>query len=112
MVKLDFDLWFPHLIEGGIIAFHDTFFHPMEGPRKVVIENIYKSRNFINIGLVGSITFAKKVSNNSLKDRLRNYCALLLRYIYELSFKFTHGLKRYLPKSMKRLGRKILRKKF
>jgi len=57
-VKLDFDKWFPHLADGGIIAFHGTI--NFSGPRKVVIDNIYKSNKFINIGLLDSITFAKK----------------------------------------------------
>lgn len=70
-VKLDFDKWFPHLIDGGIIAFHDTICHPMTGPRKVAIDNLYKSKKFIDVGLIGSITFAKKVGRNSLKDRLK-----------------------------------------
>lgn len=101
-VKLDFDKWFPHLINGGTIAFHDTIFHPIAGPRKIVIDNLYKSKKFIDIGLIGSSTFATKVDRNSLKDRLQNRYALLLRYIYQL-------LRPNLPQPIIALGRKILK---
>jgi len=66
-VKQDFELWFPKLIDGGIIAFHATVAWP--GPKKVVKKYIYKSRYFKNIGLVDSITFTQKTIKNSLKER-------------------------------------------
>ena len=75
LVKLDFELWYPKVIEGGIMAFHDTTNWP--GPKKVVEEEIYKSKNFRNIRLVGSITYAEKVNENSPVDRLGNRFALL-----------------------------------
>lgn len=34
LVKLDFDLWFLKLVEGGIMVFHDTLLHP--GSRRTV----------------------------------------------------------------------------
>jgi len=104
-VKLDFDKWSPHLIKGGTIAFHDTTF---SGPKKVVIDNIYKSRNFTDVGLIGSITFAKKVNRNSLKDRLKNRQALL-KYVLFLTFVYIYEHGWYLPKPIKALGRKIVR---
>jgi len=103
MVKLDFDLWFPHLVNRGIIAFHDTTSFP--GVRKVIIDNIYKSRNFIEIGFVGSIIFAKKVPFNTIKDRFKNVGVLFSWSIYEL---FLKG-KQYLPKPMKEMGKKLLK---
>lgn len=84
-VKQDFELWFHKLIDGGIIAFHDSLAWP--GPRKVVKKYIYKSRYFKNIGLVDSITFAQKTKQNSLKDRLKNRSLLFLRNRYVLFLK-------------------------
>ncbi len=101
-VKMDFDKWSPYLVEGGIIAFHDSF--SFSGPKKVVIENVYKSKNFTNIGFRNSITFAQKISRNSFKNKLKNRYALFLRYVYELFSKS----KRYLPKSIKKIGKRIL----
>jgi len=100
-VKLDFDIWFSHLIEGGTIAFHDTVFY--EGPRKVVIDNIYKSKNFVNIKLIGSTVAAKKVAKNTIKDKIKNRYSLFLRYFYTLFLKV--GL--YLPKPIKDFGKKV-----
>ena len=65
-VKLDFELWVPKLIYGGTIAFHDTIIKP--GPKKIVEEYVYKSKNFKNIGFVGSTTFAKKAKRIDIKD--------------------------------------------
>ncbi len=84
-VKKDFELWFPKLIDKGIIAFHDTVAWP--GPRKVVKKYIYTSRYFKNVGFVDSITFAQKTRKNSLKDRLRNRSLFFLKNRYVLSLK-------------------------
>ena len=80
-VKSDFRLWVPKVIDGGIMAFHDTIFWP--GPKKVVEEFVYKSRNFRNTKFVDSITFAEKVAQNSFQDRVRNIYVLSLKNLYE-----------------------------
>ena len=43
--KEDFDLFFPHLMEGGIVALHDTL-HEFEGPIRVFVEDILRSDRF------------------------------------------------------------------
>jgi predicted O-methyltransferase YrrM len=88
-VKLDFDLWFPKVIEGGIMAFHDTIGWP--GPKKVVADCVYKSKYFKNVKFVDSLTFAQKVKQNTLKDRIRNRCMLLLKNLHE----FVGNIKNY-----------------
>ena len=60
-VKKDFSLWFSHLIKNGTIALHDSAFRKESGPVRVVREEIQTSKRFINIGTVGSITFATKI---------------------------------------------------
>jgi len=75
MVKLDFKSWFPKLLNGGIIAFHDS---GSQGVRKVIEEFIYKTRYFKNIGFVGSILYAEKTHKNSIRDRIR--IAILLYF--------------------------------
>lgn len=87
-VKFDFDNWVPHLVEGGVIALHDTIAY--EGPRKVVIDNIFKSREFMNIGMVGQVVYARK-GKGSL---VRNYGWLAWKYIYEVMFKLAMKLPR------------------
>jgi len=75
------------LREGGIMAIHDTV-GVWPGPRKVAREFVYKSKNFRNIRVIGSITFAEKVRHNSLRDMIRNRCSLFLIYILEFLGKF------------------------
>lgn len=85
LVKLDFELWFPKVINGGIMAFHDT--RGRRGPAKVVEELVYKSKNFRNVRFVDTITFAEKVRQNSIKDRFINRCVLLLKKLYRFARK-------------------------
>jgi len=60
MVKLDFELWFPKLIMGGIMAFHDAF-RGWPGPEQVVKEYIRNSAHFAKVTTVGSLVFATKI---------------------------------------------------
>lgn len=100
LVKLDFKLWFPKLIDGGIIAFHDTTW--WAGPKKVAEKYVYKSKNFRNVGLIDSITFAEKVKLNSVKDRLRNRYVLFLMNAYGFAGKL------HLPKPIRITGKKLI----
>jgi predicted O-methyltransferase YrrM len=58
-VKQDFDVWYPYLIEGGMIALHDTT--GWEGPAKVAKEEIVESGKFYDIRISGSITFGRRI---------------------------------------------------
>jgi len=104
-VKLDFELWFPRLIEGGKIAFHDSI-GSYEGPRKVVKEYIYNSRNFKDVGFISSITFGTKVKENSLNDRIRNRIVHFFSKIMGLTYAIRADK---LPKPLKTIGFKILK---
>jgi len=108
-VKLDFDLWFPKVIEGGIMAFHDTIGWP--GPKKVVADHVYKSKYFKNVKFADSITFAQKVKQNTLGDRIKNRYVLLLKNLYEFLLKFLYGVSAKLrpPKLIKSIGRKFVK---
>jgi len=101
MVKLDFDLWSPYLIEGGIIAFHDTIRWP--GPKRVVKDEIYISHNFANVAFIGSLTYAQKVRENSLVQRLRNRWVLFLKDACELVVSLR------LPEPVINLGTRVVR---
>ncbi|MEM4318734.1 MAG: class I SAM-dependent methyltransferase [Candidatus Pacearchaeota archaeon] len=99
-VKKDFELWFPKVVDGGVMAFHDTIAWP--GPRAVVDKFVYKSRYFKSVKFIDSITFAQK-GKNSLSDRIKNRQILLFKKIYELSSKLP------LPKSIKKFGKAVLK---
>jgi len=109
LVKLDFELWFPKVINGGIMAFHDTM---SGGPKKIVDRYLYRGNKFKNVNFVESITFAEKQNNISLKDKFRNMYILFLRSIYIfysfLNRNFFNG-KLHLPKIFKIVLKKILR---
>jgi predicted O-methyltransferase YrrM len=81
MVRQDFDLWFPKLLEGGYLLMHDTI--RWEGPRRVARESIYRSQCFRRVGFVHSITFGQKVGQNTPPDRWRNRYLLLLHAVYD-----------------------------
>lgn len=83
-IEADFARWYPHLSVGGIIALHDTVAWTSMLPYKVAIKGIYKSGKFADIKRVGSITYARKVSGLTSKDKINNRIALISRYIYQL----------------------------
>ncbi len=107
----DFLLYSPYLIDGGIIAFHDTTpslkailegcpIFGLPGPRKVVENYIFKSREFKNIGLVGGIIYATKCAKNSWIDRLNGKICQLKMFFDYFTYSLYSQLKK-LPKPIK-----------
>ena len=101
LVKLDFELWFPKVINGGIIAFHDTTGWP--GPRRLVKEKVYKSKRFKDVKFVDSITYGVKVNKNTSTDRIKHRYVLFVKDVCELVY---YNIK--LPKPILKIGKKIL----
>jgi len=56
--KADFDGFMPHLVPGGIVAFHDAL-HLFSGPIRVFVDNVLCSGRFGAAGFVGSIAWAQ-----------------------------------------------------
>jgi len=107
-VRTDFDQWVPKVVDGGWVAFHDTTWTP--GPRRVVGERIYRSRNFKDVRFVpGSTTIARKVVRNSVSDRIRARYALAVKTGFWLVSTPLKKYRRILPKSVERFGRRLLR---
>src|SRR3989338_267412 len=105
-VKKDFEIWFPKLINNGTIVFHDTTQY--EGPKKVVKDNLYMSRNFRHIKFrETSMVYAKKVEQNSTMDQIENRCALYSKYLYTIKF-YT---KYWMDIIKKKIGKVLLHKK-
>jgi len=69
-VKLDFDLFSPFLVDGAIIALHDTL-HEFEGPIRVFVEEILRSDRFGTAGLFRSIGWARFCPRDGADFRLR-----------------------------------------
>lgn len=102
-VRRDFLDWYPYVIEGGIMVFHDATFNSHPGPKRLVGDEIYRSGRFRNTGFVVSANFGEKSSHSSLYDRIRNYQILLARDIIGI------GAYRNLPPSWKAWGRRLVR---
>ena len=79
-VRMDWDLWVPHVIEGGWVALHDTNVSEYPGVKRVVKESIFASNNYRNVHFVGSLLVAQKVTRCSFKERVGRGCAHILRY--------------------------------
>jgi predicted O-methyltransferase YrrM len=58
-VALDFEAWLPRLMDGGIIAFHDTLNGGFAGPIRVFVERVLASDQFGPAGFCGSIGWAQ-----------------------------------------------------
>lgn len=78
--KLDFTLWEPYVVEGGIVAMHDTI--RKQGPKRVLWEYVFGSGRFQEIAIVDNITAMRKVSKTGVLATLRDYVTLGLRGIY------------------------------
>lgn len=84
-VKRDFLLWSPHVVEGGIIAMHDTI--RKKGPKRVLWENIFRCNRFQKISIVDNITAARKVKKNSPWGSLIKWLTIVFRALYIASRK-------------------------
>ena len=108
LVREDFQKWVPKVVDGGWVAFHDTTWTP--GPRRVVGELVYRSRSFADVRFVlGSMTVARKVTANTLTDRLRARYVLGVKTAFWLTSTAVKKQRRLLPKRVERLGRRVLR---
>ena len=108
LVLEDFEKWVPKVVEGGWVAFHDTTWTP--GPRKVVGQAIYRSRRFKDVEfVVGSMTVARKVPANALRDRVRSRYVLGVKTAFWLGSSVLKKQRRLLPKRVERLGRRALK---
>ncbi|HXG50935.1 MAG TPA: class I SAM-dependent methyltransferase [candidate division Zixibacteria bacterium] len=100
-VRLDFKLWEPHVVEGGIIAMHDSIRKP--GVKRVLWEEVFRSGRFRDIMIVDNITAVRKVKKVSPGGVCRKWATLALRAIY------IAARKSRVPYS-KPLGRRLLRR--
>jgi len=105
-VRDDFEQWVPKVVDGGIVAFHDTAWH--EGPRKVVAEKIFASRQFKDVRFViGSTTVARKVSANTIRDRLHGRRVQATKAVFAAVTTVLRRKRRWLPAPVERAGRRV-----
>jgi predicted O-methyltransferase YrrM len=107
LVNEDFDRWVPKVVEGGVVAMHDTTWFP--GPKRVADERIFKSDRFKDARYVfSSTTVATKVAQNTPVDRMRNRFGLLVKHSVELTRRIAE--KDRIPEPLQRAGRRVLRR--
>src|SRR6185503_13587817 len=68
--KADLDLFGRHVVEGGVIAFHDVL-HNFDGPIRVFVEEMLRSDRFGPAGFCGSIGWAQVRSRDGGLRRYR-----------------------------------------
>ncbi|HEY7391642.1 MAG TPA: class I SAM-dependent methyltransferase [Bryobacteraceae bacterium] len=66
--KSDFDMFLPYVIDGGIVALHDTL-HEFEGPIRVFVEDMLRSDRFGPAGLLHSIGWAQYRPGEAIRFR-------------------------------------------
>lgn len=101
LVLSDFEAWFPKIILGGRIVFHDTIGFP--GPRRFVNQVVFNSPYLRHIRLVDDITMAEKVDRNTLSERLSTRVIFLIKKMSELAVDIK------LPKSFRNAGKHLIR---
>jgi MMP 1-O-methyltransferase len=107
-VREDFEKWVPKVVEGGVVAFHDTTWHP--GVRRVVAEKIYGSHGFKDIRFViGSTTVARKVAQNSLRDRLHARRVQATKAVFAVITRLLRRRRSWLPSPVERAGRRVFK---
>jgi len=93
MVLLDFALWFPKVVDGGYMAFHDT--NGRFGPTQVVKKLVYFSRFFKDIRSYDSLTIAVKSKNITKSQYALNILYWYKHFVMNiLPARFTYWRKR------------------
>jgi predicted O-methyltransferase YrrM len=106
LVRQDFDRWVPKVVEGGVVAMHDTTAFP--GVKQVAEESMYRARDFKGVRFVfSSTTVGTKVPETTALDRVRNrYSMFVMRALSRVQ---AVGGKKLLPGPLQRAGRRVLR---
>jgi MMP 1-O-methyltransferase len=107
-VRHDFETWVPKVVDGGVVAFHDTTWH--EGVRKVVAEKIFGSRGFRDVRFViGSTTVAQKVAHNTPYDQLHARRVQATKAVFGALTSVVRRKRGWLPGPVERAGRRVFR---
>jgi len=103
-VKSDVELWFPKVVEGGYMAFHDAVGNREAGEHRALRHAVYESGRFRNFRLVGSMVICQKARSSEVRRGLQTRWKLLMFDAADLP------LEHYLPGPLLRRTRRILRR--
>ena len=108
LVKEDFEKWVPKVVEGGVVAMHDTTW--AEGPRRVAADYLFRSRQFKDVRFViGSTSMGRKVGANLLRDRVRARYVLAVKTLFGWLTSLARGKRELIPKPLERAARRLFR---
>jgi MMP 1-O-methyltransferase len=95
-VKADFEAWFPKVIDGGMVAFHDTT--GWEGPRRLVKSALFTNPGIRKARFSWSIAYGQKVRAASAGERLNNRLHLLAKLVHDpaLNLAAKPGVKKFI----------------
>ena len=79
-VKKDYELWFPKLRNGGLIAFHDSW-HQI-GVHLFSTQILLASDKVSSPKLLDTLTVVQKVEKNTISDRIGNILFVIYRFLF------------------------------
>ena len=79
-VRRDFRNWAPFVVDGGIVAFHDTYEY--EGVRRVIDDEVVPSPDLVLIGLVDTIAAFRRQPRSGVAPRMQKLLMRAGRQLY------------------------------
>jgi predicted O-methyltransferase YrrM len=105
LVDLDFHLWTRRLVDGGMLAMHDTN-AAYPGSCRVAEEQMYKGTGYRHVRFVySSMTVGQKTGRITVAERAANRGSLLVKRSFDAALR----VREHLPEPVKRTGRRGLR---
>ena len=101
-VELDWKLYSPHLIDGAVVAFHDSaskFTRRLmgyPGPRAVAARELFRSARMRQVNFVDTITYATK-GDTDARDRFRRWGVRLRKVVPDSLLLFNAHVFRRMP---------------
>ena len=105
MVDLDYRLWTPRLVLGGVLVMHDTnSFFP--GSCRVAEQRMYKGHSYRHVRFIySSMTAGEKVEHATPAERVANHASLMVKRSFDLLVR----ARKRIPEPLKQTGRRGLR---
>jgi predicted O-methyltransferase YrrM len=104
LVDLDFHLWTQKLVDGGMLAMHDTSaFFP--GSCRVAEEQMYKGTGYRHVRFIfSSMTVGQKVRRVAVAERAANRASLVVKRSFDVAVR----VRDHVPEPVRRTGRRGL----
>ncbi|MFL6067836.1 MAG: class I SAM-dependent methyltransferase [Gaiellaceae bacterium] len=101
-VRHDLEAWTPKVVEGGVIALHDTGRN--QAPLTVAAQTLYAGRGFRDVRFVDTISYARTTTAPSIYDRIRGRVVLRVKLAAQTLAESEP------PSAVRAIGRTVLRR--